>query len=152
LQPCGLRLSRSCCLHCGSDFNYGGANLWQSCLTSQTTSGFFFRNSNKHFRGRGGLTAAENRSIIDRVKELMHTDPDELLMKQKHRQYWLANMEIAISVLQNMQNGTMVNGSMPRFRCRRRKDSHTRKSLGSVIYRRQRRRPQELMMDTARVT
>ena len=61
------------------------------------------------FRGEGGLTAAENRSIFDRIEELVQTDPDELLPNHKHllgmdfkdldkgvaahRQYWIANIE-----------------------------------------------------------
>ena len=42
---------------------------------------WIFWDSKKHFRGEGGLTEAESQSIIDRMEELMHTDPDELLPK-----------------------------------------------------------------------
>ena len=122
-----------------------------------------FRNSKKHFRGEGGLTAAESQSIFDQVKELMHTDPDKLLPKHKHlmsedfralgegaarhRQYWIANMETAIAAARHVQRGSVVNGSMPQFMRHKQSDHCTRRRSGSVIYRRQRRRPRELIRE-----
>merc|ERR1712153_265864 len=126
-------------------------------LLNITHKQWIFRNSKKHYLGEGGLTAAESQSIFDRVEELMHTDPDELLPKHKHlmnedfralgegaarhRQYWIANMETAIAAARHVQRGSVVTGSMPRLMRHKRKDHCTRRQSGSVIYRRQRRRP-----------
>ena len=112
------------------------------------------------FCGEGGLTAAESQSMIDRVEELMHTDPHELLLKHKHlmsedfralgegaarhRQYWIANMETAIPAAHHVQRWSVVNGSMPQFMRHKRRDHCMRRQSGSVIYRRQRSRPREL--------
>ena len=129
-------------------------------LLNITHKQWIFRNSKKHFRGEGGLTAAESQSMFDRIEELMHTDPDKLLPKHKHlmnedfralgegaarhRQYWIANMETAIAAARHVQRGSVVNGSMPRLMRHKRRDHCTRRQSGSVIYRRQRRRPREL--------
>ena len=48
-------------------------------LINITHKQWIYRNSKKPFRGEGGLTAAESQSIFNRVVELMHTDPGELL-------------------------------------------------------------------------
>ena len=41
-------------------------------------------NPRKQFRGEGGLTVTDNISIFYRIKELMQTYPNELLLKHKH--------------------------------------------------------------------
>ena len=63
LKEAGLRLSPQ---QWGRDF--------VAKLINITHKQWIFWNSKKHFRGEGGLTAAESQSIIDRVEELMHTD------------------------------------------------------------------------------
>ena len=62
----------------------------------------------------------------------------------RHRQYWITNMETAIVAAHHVQRGSVVNGSMSDFMHHKQRDHHTRRSSGSVIYRRQRRRPREL--------
>ena len=43
-----------------------------------------YRNMRKHFHREGGLTETENKSMLDRVEELMHTDLDKLLLEHTY--------------------------------------------------------------------
>ena len=122
----------------------------------------------RYFCREDRCTVTESISLFARVEELMYTHQDDLLLKHRlltgkdfedlgkgivmHRQYWIANMKSSISALCQVQNGTVVNGSMPRLMHRRSGDSHTRRSLGLVIYRLQCRQTYTVVMDTASVT
>ena len=101
----------------------------QSCVILHRNSESAYGNLRTYFRGESGLAVAKNISIVARVKELMHSDPDELLPKHNllfgkdfedltkgaaaHCQYWRANMELAIQTLCQVRNDTVVNERMP---------------------------------------
>ncbi len=110
-------------------------------LLSITHKQWLFRNSKVHFRKEDGLTEGEHHDIFQRMEDLMFTDPADLLPAHKHlldvdfealgegpaasRQYWIADINSAISASKRVQQGWVVPGSMPRFNNTRRRSRRT---------------------------
>ena len=100
-------------------------------LLAITHRQWIFRNSKVHLKKLDGLTEAEHNDIFDRMDELLLTPEEDLLPTHRHylsvdfealgegsaatRQYWIANMEAAISAAKQVQGGNAVPGSMARF-------------------------------------
>jgi hypothetical protein len=92
-----------------------------SKLLQLTHKQWLFRNSHVHYKKLEGLTAQQHEKIFDRVKELMWTDPSELLSKHKYlleedfqmlgetssgqRQNWIASMESALAAAKHVRAG-----------------------------------------------
>ena len=53
-------------------------------LLKITHQQWIYRNHKVHLQGIGGLTLKQHNEIFDRLDELMHTDPDELLPQHQH--------------------------------------------------------------------
>ncbi len=82
-------------------------------LLAITHSQWIFRNSKVHLKKLDGLTEPEHETIFEKMEELMLTDKEQLLPAHRHylevdfgqlsegpaaaRQYWIANMESALS-------------------------------------------------------
>ena len=121
-------------------------------LLQITHKQWIFRNSRLYYKKLDGLTALEHHKIFEKMEELMHTDPDELLPRHRHlleenfgalgegssidRQYWIASMESALSAASCVQKGRVTPGSMPNFnRPRRPRNRPTVRSNGTILYR-----------------
>ena len=130
-------------------------------LLSITHKQWIFRNSKVHLRKLDGLTEDEHKDIFQRMEDLMFTNPDDLLPAHKHlleedfeglgegsaitRQYWIADMESAISAAERVHQGHVVPGSMPRFNTtRKRRTFAQRRQSGSIVYRRRSRGPKSM--------
>jgi len=120
-------------------------------LLSITHKQWIFRNSKVHLKKLDGLTEEEHHEVFDKMEELMLTSKEELLPSHQHylgedfgklsegsaagRQYWIANMESAISAFNRVQKGYAVPGSMPRFNKTRRISTRKVRKKSGTVYR-----------------
>ena len=102
---------------------------FSSRLMQATHKQWLYRNLHVHRKGCGGLTATQEDSIFQQVRDLMLTDPSDLLPKHRYlltedfnalgsgstygRQCWVAAMESAVSaakIVQRRQRAPVVTG------------------------------------------
>jgi hypothetical protein len=124
------------------------------CITHKQ---WLFRNSHIYYKKLDGLTAQQHESILARVRELMWTDPSELLSNHQQllevdfeelgegpssdRQQWIIAMESAISLAGHVRAGRPIRGNIGTFPTRRTANVSQRPSrTGSVVYRSRSRR------------
>jgi len=81
-------------------------------------------NSHVHYKKLEGLTKEQHKEIFDQVRDLMFTDPAELLPKHQHllevdfaqlgdrstadRQYWVESMESALESTDHIVDGGII--------------------------------------------
>ena len=110
-----------------------GRQFVQRLLTF-THSQWICRNSRVHHRGEGGLTVAEHASLLNRVEDLMDTDPDNLLPCHRHllevdfgalgsgssasRRVWALRMESARDAARLVRTGQVSDGDAALFLAR----------------------------------
>ena len=98
------------------------------CLLSLTHKQWIFRNTKVHFKTEG-LTEAQHEALAKRIKELITTQPANLLAKDQYllaedfhrlgegpaasRQLWVASMESALGAAAKFAAGKLVPGSHP---------------------------------------
>ena len=59
-------------------------NEFTEHLLQLTHTQWLFRNSRKHFKRLDGLKEAEHNHLFSEMRELMHTDPNDLLPRGQH--------------------------------------------------------------------
>ena len=93
---------------------------------------WLYRNSRIHMRNVEGLSAADHESILEKVRTLIGTDPTDILPKHRSllhmdfealgegtstdRQYWIAQMESAITAQKRRRNSNNVDYDAKRQR------------------------------------
>ena len=112
---------------------------------------WLFRNAHVHYTLQDGLTEQQHSCIFERVEDLMHTDPSELLDCHQHllhedfealgegtagdRRTWIVSMESALDAAKHYRSGLEIMGSPGEVRNRRRVASPRLSSAGSCVYR-----------------
>ena len=105
--------------------------LFVKQLLQLTHKQWLFRNSHVHYKKLDGLTPAEHEKIFERVKDLMYTDPSELLAQHRYlleedfenlgegssgeRQHWIASMESALKAANHVRSGKEYVGEPGAF-------------------------------------
>ena len=104
---------------------------WSATLSKKllelTHKQWLFRNSHVHYEKSEGLTTHEHEEIFDKVKQLLWTDPAELLGKHKYlleedfhqlgegssgaRQVWIGSMESALRAASFVKAGNQLRGN-----------------------------------------
>ena len=93
---------------------------------------WLYRNSRIHMRNVEGLSATDHESILEKVRTLIGTDPTDILPKHRSllhmdfealgegtstdRQYWIAQMESAITAQKRRRNSNNVDYDAKRQR------------------------------------
>ena len=106
-----------------------GREFFKSLL-HLTHKQWLFRNARKHIRLMDGMTD-EHLEVYDRVEELIHLDPTELLPKHQYlldddfskmgestsiaRKVWVLNVESALAAAATVKQGTAIADGLARF-------------------------------------
>jgi predicted RNA-binding Zn-ribbon protein involved in translation (DUF1610 family) len=140
-----------------------------SKLLQLTHKQWLFRNSHVHYNKLEGLTSQQHEQIFDKVKEMMWTDPADLLSKHRYlleddfeilreaasgvRLQWIASMESALGAAEHVRSGHKYWGDpgtfAPTRHARKRAVKDRKKTIlrsspgGGKVYRRRRRGDRE---------
>ena len=121
MKPCLREVGRRSVDQWGQDF--------VKSLLHLTHKQWLFRNARKHIRLMDGMTEAEHLEVYDRVEELIHLDPADLLPKHQYlldddfskmgesssiaRKVWVLNVESAAA--NSVKGGTAIADGIARF-------------------------------------
>ena len=120
-------------------------------LMHMTHRQWLFCNAHVHYTLKDGLTEQQHCRIFERVDELMHTDPSELLSCHQQllhedfealgegsagdRRTWIESMESALEAAEHYRSGREIMGLSGEVRRRRRVATPCRSPGGSFVYR-----------------
>ena len=123
MKPCLREVGRRSVDQWGRDF--------VKSLLHLTHKQWLFRNARKHIRLMDGMTEAEHLEVYDRVEELIHLDPADLLPKHQYlldddfskmcesssiaRKVWVLNIESALAAANSVKGGTAIADGIARF-------------------------------------
>ena len=130
-------------------------SIFISKLLSLTHKQWLFRNSHVHYKKLEGLTPQEHEEIFSKVRELMWTDPADLLARHQHllegdfrqlgegssgvRQQWIESMESALKAAALVKTGRQFRGNPGIFVPAQTYTNIIRPSAdGTYVYRRKR--------------
>ena len=123
MKPCLREVGRRSVDQWGQDF--------VKSLLHLTHKQWLFRNARKHIRLMDGMTEAEHLEVYDRVEELIHLDPTDLLPKHQYLldddfskmgesssiawKVWVLNVESALAAANSVKGGTAIADDIARF-------------------------------------
>ena len=126
-------------------------------LLQLTHKQWLFRNSHVHYKKLEGMTAAQHEEVFERVKELIWTDPAELLAKHRFlleedfrdlgegssgaRLQWVASMESALKAADHVRSGKKYVGEPGTFKFTAKMSTALKPTRdGRLVYKRSRHR------------
>ena len=120
---------------------YKTAEWWAKGLIRRllgiTHRQWLYRNANVHIKKRDGKTIVQHEEIMDKVRDLIDTDPMDLLPENRHlleedfehlgrapfshREYWVAEMETALAIARQRRPPDIDTEGSIKYSRRRRK-------------------------------